>query len=229
MLSNLNKSFFDEIGQKYSNRLSVEIAELQREIYLPLLPLEKMSIKVLQAYEDLGRSYWFKDDVYTAMEGNFYIPMLFPMVENTAESTELIHKEPKTRNVSSTDGYGTEQYVTRTFVILEIPRHIVMQFSNVIPKGTKFCIGFVGGSTNISEIKILSVAETIKKDETNLSVFDQVIDMTGLTQEQITEKVREDLALIDEETARRNKIEEDYYNARQDIISGRKQTRRRSQ
>ena len=56
-----------------------------------------------------------------------------------------------------------------------------------------------------------------------------VIDMAGLTQEQITEKVREDLTLIDEETARRNKIEEDYYNARQDIISGRKQTRRRSQ
>ena len=214
---NLNSSFFDVIGQNYSDSLSIEIAELQRTIYLPLLPMEKLSIKVLQAYETLKRSYWTKDDVYTSVLGNFYIPMLFPMVENAEESTELIHKEPKNRNVKASDiGYGTEKYVTRTFVELNIPKHIVLQFDNKIPKGTTFCIGFVGGSTSLSNIKVLSVDKVADyaRDE-----FDYIIDMAGLNQEIITERVRYDLAKIDAETRRRQKIKEDYDNARAKIVN----------
>lgn len=214
---NLNTSFFDLIGTNYSDSLSIELAELQRTIYLPLLPMEKLSYKVLIAYEELGRSYWTKDDVYTSMIGNFYIPMLFPMVENTAESTEMIHKEPKNRNVKSSDiGYGTEKYITRSFVELMIPKHIILQFNDTIPKGTKFNIGFIGGSTTLSSIKILSVAETITTEQTQ---FNTVYDMAGLPQEIITNKVRSNLAIIDAETKRREKIKEDYDNARAKIIN----------
>ena len=219
---NLNKSFFDEIGYNYSEALSFEIAELQRTIYLPLLPMEKLSIKVLQAYENLGRSYWTKDDVYTSVIGNFYIPMLFPMVENTAESIELIHKNPNTRNISSNNSaFGTERYITKSFVELVIPRHIVMQFSNIIPRGTKFCIGFIGGNTNTNSIKILSVAQTVVTETTE---FDTIIDLAGLSQSIINTQVQKDLKLIDDETARRNKIKEDYENARAEI-SNKKQGR----
>ena len=63
--------------------------------------MEKLSFNVLRAYEELGRSYWTKDDVYTSVLGNFYIPMMFPMVENSVESTELIHQKPMNSGVTS--------------------------------------------------------------------------------------------------------------------------------
>lgn len=216
-IANLNRSYFDEIGYNYSNSLSLEVAELQRTIYLPLLPMEKLSIKVLQAYETLGRSYWFKDDVYTAELGNFYIPMMFPMVENTPESIELIHNNPNTKNISTSNkGYGTEQYTTRSFVEIVIPRFIVMQFHNIIPRGTKFCVGFIGGKTDTESMKILSVAKTITTETTE---FDTVIDMAGLNQTVVTNKVRENLKKIDDETARRNRMKEEYDNARDKAVN----------
>jgi hypothetical protein len=223
--TNLNTSFFDTVGSNYSDDLSVEIAELQRTIYLPLLPMEQISIKVLQAYEDLGRTYWTKDDVYTSEIGNFYIPMLFPMVENVEESAEMIHKEPNNRNVKSSDiGYGVEKYITRSFVELLIPKHIVLQFTDTIPRGTKFNVGFIGGSTTLSNIKILSVAEMV---DTGVTQFNTVYNLSGLPQATVTAKVQEDLKLIDQETANRNKIKEDYEDARSNIINN-KTTRRRS-
>ncbi len=221
---NLNSSFFDTVGSNYSENLSIEIGELQRTIYLPLLPMEQLSLKVLQAYEDLGRTFWTKDDVYESMIGNFYIPMLFPMVENIPESVEMIHKEPSNRNIKASDiGYGTEKYITRSFIELLIPKHIILQFTDTIPQGTKFNIGFIGGSTSISNIKVLSVAEIIKTEVTPFNTF---YNLTGLPQATVTAKVQSDLELIDAENEKRKKMKEDYDNARANIINNQSNRRR---
>jgi hypothetical protein len=161
--SNVNSSFYDRVSNSYSDSLSVEIAELQRTIFLPLLPMERLTYSVLAAYEDEGLPYWFKDEVYTSVLGNFYVPMLFPMVENPEESTDMVHPAPENGHVIQDDPerepYTTEEYTTRTYVELIIPKYIVMNFTDTIPKGTKFIVGYVGGSNTIDSMKILSVAQ----------------------------------------------------------------------
>ena len=156
--ANVNESFFDRVKGTYSDTLSIELAELQRDIYLPLLPMERLTHSVMVAYEDEGLPYWFKDEVYTSVLGNFYIPMMFPMVENTDESTDMVHSAPENAKLKETGGYKTEEYTTRTYVELVIPKYIVMNFTDMIPKGTTFIVGFIGGSNSIDSIKILSVA-----------------------------------------------------------------------
>lgn len=209
---NLNKSYFDSISHPYSESLSSEIAILQRKIYLPLLPLEKLSYKVLLAYDNAGRSWWTKDEVFTSVRGNFLIPMMSPLVENST-SIEVIHNAPVTE---SSNG-ATSQYVTRSYFELNIPRHIVLMFNNVIPAGTKFLASFIGGSTKEGNIVITSVVSTVPvSGEFN----DSLKDTTGMTQEAINTLVSKDLRLIDAEEEKRKKENISYANARDKAYTG---------
>ena len=155
---NLSTSFYDKVNYSYTDALSIELAELQRTIYLPLLPMERLSHSVLTAYEEEKVPYWNKDEVYTSVLGNFYVPMLFPMVENPEESTDMIHPAPENSMLLQDGGYETEEYTTRTYIELVIPKYIVMNFNDTIPKGTMFVVGFVGGSNTIDSMRIMSVA-----------------------------------------------------------------------
>lgn len=155
---NLSTSFYDKVSYSYTDALSIELAELQRTIYLPLLPMERLSHSVLAAYEEEKVPYWSKDEVYTSVLGNFYVPMLFPMVENPEESTDMIHPAPENSMLLQDGGYETSEYTTRTYIELVIPKYIVMNFNDTIPKGTMFVVGFVGGSNTIDSMRIMSVA-----------------------------------------------------------------------
>ena len=110
---NLSTSFYDKVNYSYTDALSIELAELQRTIYLPLLPMERLSHSVLTAYEEEKVPYWNKDEVYTSVLGNFYVPMLFPMVENPEESTDMIHPAPENSMLLQDGGYETEEYSIR--------------------------------------------------------------------------------------------------------------------
>ena len=161
---NLSTSFYDKVSYSYTDALSIELAELQRTIYLPLLPMERLSHSVLTAYEEEKVPYWNKDEVYTSVLGNFYVPMLFPMVENPEESTDMIHPAPENSMLLQDGGYETSEYTTRTYIELVIPKYIVMNFNDIIPKGTMFVVGFVGGSNTIDSMRIMSVAWLPEED-----------------------------------------------------------------
>ena len=206
---NVNNDYYNNIANNYSASLSNEIAELQRKIYLPLLPLERLTSTVLATYEKLGKYYWFKEDVYEAKTGNFYIPVLFPLEEN-GDSTDIVHAAPNTRNTLNSDKLATSDYVTRNYINLTIPRHIVMQFSNLIPAGTKFNVSFTGGSSSNQSIKVLSVAETvaIPHGEWNDSTYNTI----GMSTEAIEKLIKDNLDKIEKEEERRRKEEAKYAN-----------------
>lgn len=197
--------FYDQAASYYNNALSVEVAELQRKIYLPLLPLERLTDKILSAYHFYERYYWTKEDVYTSVVGNFYIPILFPMVENNT-SVEMIHRKPDVDTYNK--DFITSEYVTRSYVNLIIPRHIVMDFHNVIPAGTQFNIGFVGGSSNIDAIRILSVASVADPEPDEFD--DRLYQTYGMKYDEILRLVGNNLKKIDAEEARRAKEEANY-------------------
>ena len=150
-MSNIETS----VNSEYSNYFAIEIAELQQEIELPELPEDPLTLDTLERYSKMGKEYKLMEREYKNMIGNFYIPILFPLVENR-ESTELIYDAPKTTNIVNNALQGSE-YVERNFVSLMIPKYIVMNFKKVIPKGTKFLVGFVGGNTKIVNINIIGL------------------------------------------------------------------------
>lgn len=200
------KDFYGDIENVYSNSLNVEIAELQRKIYLPLLPLEKLTDQVLGAYRYNNTYYWTKEDKYTAMVGNFYIPMLTPLVENR-ESTEIINAAPKVNaDISSS------RYITSTYIELVIPRSIVLQFNNLIPKGTKFIVSFFGGNSRNDSIKILAVSDTVPIPAGEFD--DSLYETYGMNFSSICSLVSNNLNKIKTEENRRRNEERQYANSK---------------
>lgn len=147
-------SCLDNTNNEYSDNLAIEIAELQEEIILPELPKEKLSLKVLKEYDKEGKNYDMPFDTYEDMIGNFYIPILFPLVEN-GESTEIEYEAPPIQVLNGT--VQGSNYVERNFISLMIPKYIIMQFRDKIPKGTKFLVAFIGGSNSIDNISIIGL------------------------------------------------------------------------
>ena len=183
------RSYFDNISEFYSDSLSVEIVELQRRILLPVLPREMISAPVLHAYNDLGFDFRTAEDLYTDMVGNFYTPMIFPLVEN-GKSTEMEFEAPSTENILNPDsGMETKEYLEHNYINLIIPKFIVEHFRKEIPRGTKFVAVFIGGSSSINSIKIIGVSEI---GELKMSPY-ELKSSVGMEYEEVLEMVSQDI------------------------------------
>lgn len=143
------------VSEEYSDDIMIEIGILQNRIELPELPEEDLTLDVLIRYAEEGKPYNLMQNCYEDMIGYFYIPVLFPLVQNGA-STELVYDAPKENKILNKSLKGVK-YVERNFVSLMIPKYIVMNFKKEIPAGTKFLVGFIGGSTSIDNINIIGI------------------------------------------------------------------------
>ena len=152
-----NNGFFNQSSNYYNQRLNNEIAELQHMIVLPMLPPHKFCMKIAAAYDELGLNYEFAEAKYGDVEGNMYITMMTPLIEN-GESTEMEFGAPSTENILG-EGLHTVEYKESNFVRVMIPRDIVLNFRKKIPVGTKFSITHVGGSSDIAALKVSSVID----------------------------------------------------------------------
>ena len=184
----------------YSNELSIEIAELQEDVPLPSISIEPLTYDILKEHhsntedeegdiESYAKPYFTPEMVCTNVIGNFFIPMMFPLIEN-GDSEEKEVEAPSTTDVDGS-GIVAEEYVTRNFISLVIPKYIAMNFykypdytnfvntgdyysgeyKQYIPKGTKFLCAFIGGSTNTNNISIVGiVGDQINVNDTILDV-----------------------------------------------------------
>ena len=132
--------FFKDISSEdFSSSISNEIAILQERIILP--------------------KRW------TNIIGKFFIPILFPLVDNNNSAIEKIHRAPSTKNIICS-GFITKSYTERNFIRLTIPKHLFLSVAIwdnnykhwYIPNKTEFIVSFIGGSTLASNIKIIGVS-----------------------------------------------------------------------
>ena len=169
-------SFFDATSKStYTSSLGTEIAYLQRKVYLPLLPQERISYGVLKAYDYLieneempdsqyhPKGYWFAEDVYADFyEGNFYIPMLFPQLYEPGEDPTNFESSMIKYNSAEPNIVGGELategfYVKSNYIKLKIPKYIAMMFRSSIPKDTQFLVNFTGGNSQPENITIIGL------------------------------------------------------------------------
>lgn len=140
---------------EYYEKLVLEIGILQEEIELPPLPKDDLTLGTLEAYARAGKVYNLIQNCYEDMVGKFYIPVLFPLVDMADGPEEFIHNAPKKNGIIG-DIEGSK-YTEQNYIELIIPKYIVMQFRDIIPKGTKFLIGFSGEHKKISNLNVIGL------------------------------------------------------------------------
>lgn len=99
------------------------------------------------------------DDQYKNRTGKFTIPVLMPDLSMTS-------KNPKTKPMAAPQvqlvstakkKIKPKKYSKANYVELKIPRYIMYQFDNIIPKGTTFLITDLGEDLDINNIKIIGI------------------------------------------------------------------------
>lgn len=146
----------------YSGVLSIETAILVESIELPeITDPEEFPLNYETLFnwheEDPSKEYILPYNVYTDVVGAFYIPIMFPLVES-GEPTELEFDAMSNSNIINGTLEGVN-YISKNYITLNIPKYIVMNFYKIIPAGTKFLIGFVGGSGEVSNMSIIGLAD----------------------------------------------------------------------
>lgn len=132
----------------------IELAILIEDILLPELP----PFPTMQEIHS-GEVYYPRTiELYEDMIGKFSVPILFPLGNNTGDPEEQdMFSEP--RNIISDSNLMTNPYQKSNYIELTIPKYIIMNFIDIIPKNTKFIICFIGESLDIEDIKIIGVSE----------------------------------------------------------------------
>jgi len=230
-------SFYDATSKSpYTTHLGTEIAILQRKIYLPLLPQERLSYAVLKAYDYLieteqmpeseyhPMNYWSAEEVYADFyEGNFSIPMLFPNLTEPGvnpeefESTLTRYEAANLNAVGGnleTDGF----YVKGNYIKLKIPKYIALMFRSTIPRNTKFLVNFSGGNSQVDNISIIGLHSIGDNEDDSWS--SPSVSYHGLlrdTDEDIDEKLQElgdiiidNIEIIEREENRRREECDDF-------------------
>ena len=139
----------------YYEKLVLELGWLQEDIILPKLPEEPLTLETLQLYAMEGKSYNLMQNCYTDMVGKFYMPVLFPLVDKSDGVEEYEYNYPKYDKSNGT--IKPIKYISTNYVELVIPKYIVMQFKNKIPKDTIFLIGFSGEHKKISNLNVIGL------------------------------------------------------------------------
>lgn len=143
--------FYEEQIMKYS-----EVAILMEDIILPKLPSISDII-------DRKINKFRAEQLYTDQIGKFCIPILFPLEE---EPKDVSVPAPKLTTVKGSSQLATETYMTSNYIEINIPKYILLNFLDIIPKGTKFIVTFIGGSYEIDDIRVIGVKEYADTTET---------------------------------------------------------------
>ena len=215
---NIKSGFFNGISNYFSDSLSIEKAVLQRPVILPATSEEYLDYRTLNAYAEIGQQFLRPDDIYSDVKANFYMPLIFPMVEN-GESTIMIHDAPNIENVSSIGEMSTSEYKEANYIPLIIPKYIVMNFKDEIPAQTEFIVNFTGGTLNYGNIHIMGVGnigtESVfpeeYKETHGMATWERLVELAaerGLEEEEVSIYLEERIA---ERDAMFEELKELYY------------------
>ena len=133
----------------------VEEATLLEDILLPELP----PFPTWEEIHDNNVYYPRTVELYEDMEGKFSVPIITPLGDNTGEPVDDIAGAASARNIMNEGALQVSTYQESNYVTLNIPKYILLNFLEIVPKGTRFIVAFIGGSTNIGDIRVIGVSE----------------------------------------------------------------------
>lgn len=139
-------SYYDEqqIG-------TIEIVTLAEDIILPELPYEELTHDYLR---HIG-PYTLAFNVYKNMMGKFFLPIMTPLVDK-GDIMDQGRGAPSTRGHRGAS-LRTSDYTSANYILLPIPKYILLNFRDKVPKGTKFIMASIGGSLDTDKMRIVGL------------------------------------------------------------------------
>lgn len=136
----------------YDNmELKIERAILAEEIILPKVTKERYITHDWLKYNTYISPFTEYEDTI----GKFFIPILTPMVSQGEVWTKT-KSSPSTKGHKG-DGLQTRSYNTSNYISLYIPKYILLNFVDKIPKGTEFILSSINNSIDIDDMRIIGI------------------------------------------------------------------------
>lgn len=133
---------------------SIERVTLAEAVRLPAVSSGPISLSALES----GKKFTLAQDVYKDTLAKFYFNIITPMVDKGAVYNNQVHSP--TINQRGGTKLRTSGYKSSNYIELVIPKYILLNFKNVIPAGTEFLVGLIGGSTDVEDLRIIGVYTT---------------------------------------------------------------------
>lgn len=134
----------------YEALSSIEKVELAETIELP--KIEKLTLHLLEI-----QGYWESAfDKYKDVKGKFFISIMTPLKDG-GDANNVSMGSPSTRNQKGKTKLNTSGYNSSNYIELTIPKHILLNFTDSVPKGTKFIVGSINGSYDADDMRIIGV------------------------------------------------------------------------
>jgi hypothetical protein len=93
-------------------------------------------------------------DDYENIKAKFYINIFTPLVDKSETRTE--YKSAPSTKIYNNNTLNPSNYQQSNYITLTIPRYILFQFKNTIPKDTEFIITCIG-EFKIDHFRIIGV------------------------------------------------------------------------
>lgn len=93
--------------------------------------------------------------VYKDIEAKFFINIMTPLLSKT-ELNNKVKSSPSNKGNKGED-LRISSYQSSNYIILTIPKYIVLNFTDIIPKGTEFLVASIGGDIDINKMRIIGI------------------------------------------------------------------------
>ena len=129
---------------------TIERVVLAEDIILPEVTKHSVSIDWLN-----NNNYISPFNVYKDTLGKFFLPIMTPMVDKNF-TREVVKTSPNTRTHKGSS-LKTSSYTSSNYISLYIPKYILLNFIDKVPKGTEFIVASIGGSVEIEDMRIVGI------------------------------------------------------------------------
>lgn len=134
-----------------AEKLIIERAVLAEDIILPKYTKTPLNVEKIEDLKNITSAF----DVYKDEIGKFYIPILSPLIDQN-ELKNQSKTSPSNRGKIGSN-LNTNSYSSSNYISLKIPKYIVLNFTDKIPKGTEFVICSIGQYILVENFKIIGV------------------------------------------------------------------------
>lgn len=134
----------------YEALKSIEQVELAEDIQLP--KVQELTYNLLHS----GGTWKSPFDLYKDTKGKFFINIMTPL-KDTGDTNDISKSSPSTKNQKGTYKLNTNGYNASNYIELTIPKYILLNFTNIVPKGTKFVVGSINGSYDVDDMRIIGL------------------------------------------------------------------------
>lgn len=91
---------------------------------------------------------------YSTRKGKFNVMILTPY----GSKTDIVETQPVMPKMVKTNiEINTVKFTKTNYITLNIPKYILLNFDDKVPKGTEFLVALVGGSKDVKDIRIIGI------------------------------------------------------------------------